>query len=353
MNSDQLLVRLLIDGYVVIPDVLDADEIVEAREAFERKVKEHKAHGLSWVQLRSEESMVYGTCHPKLMAVIDAFESYYDQEAILCCHNGARDAGVRESYDEAEEARMTGFSADDLRNRAGWHDDGTVLKGVRDVFSTTSVTALLYLDPTYAHNGAFITAVGSHHLHFSFGTRGDKPYYPDRALLLDNCELRPVPVEAGSAILFRAQSWHGVLPTHLKHRRLLVQCFCAKSMFYEMHGHNVFANEAANLPEEKHRYLYGEEDGWAKQKTGALQDILYMQAENSSLGSGILGISMWVNGKKQELSGNPKEWPYHSPLAAINDGWRVIQFPNLALLMNEENPQGLGCEFILERRRGE
>jgi ectoine hydroxylase-related dioxygenase (phytanoyl-CoA dioxygenase family) len=353
MNIDQLLVQLLIDGYVVIPNVLDSDEIEEARAAFERKAKEHEAHGLTWAQLRSEESMVHATCHPKIMAVIDACVDYYVQEAALCCHNGARDAGVRDAYDEAEEAKMTGFSPDDLRNRGGWHADGTVLKDVRDVFSTTSLTALLYLDPTYAHNGAFITAVGSHHLHFSFGTRGDKPYFPDSNFILDNCELRPIPVEAGSAIIFRAQSWHGVLPTHLRHRRLMVQCFCPKSMFYEMHGHNVFANEAAHLPEEKHRYLYGEEDGWAKQKSGARQDILYLQAENSSLTSGLLGISMVVGGKKKELPRDSKEWPYHSALDAINDGWRVIQFPDLSLLMNEQNPQGLGCEFILERWRSE
>ena len=353
MNIDQLLVRLLIDGYVVVQNVLEPDEIEEARAAFERKAKEHEIHGPSWAQLRSEESMIHATCHPKIMAVIDAYEDYYAQEAVLCCHNGARDAGARDAYDEASETQLTGFNYDDLRNKGGWHADGTVLKDVRDVFSTTSVTALLYLDNTYANNGAFITAVGSHHLHFSFGTRGEKPYFPDADFILDNCELRPIPVQAGSAIIFRAQSWHGVLPTQLKHRRLMVQCFCAKALFYEMLGHNIFATEAEPFPEEKHRYLTGEEDGWAKQKAGARQDILYLQANNSSLSSGLLGISMIVDGKKQEICSDQKEWPYRSALDAISDGWRVIQFPDLLLLMDERNPQGLGCEFILERWREE
>jgi hypothetical protein len=29
--------------------------------------------------------------------------------------------------------------------------------------------------------------------------------------------------------------------------------------------------------------------------------------------------------------------------------WRVIQFPNLTLMMDERRTYGLGCEFILER----
>ncbi|MDP6116649.1 MAG: phytanoyl-CoA dioxygenase family protein [Planctomycetota bacterium] len=351
MNVDQLLVRLLIDGYVVVPNVLNADEVKEAQAAFECKAGEHETHNLSWAQLRSEEAMVHATCHPKIMAVVDAFVSYFDQEAVLCCHNGARDAGGRDAHDEVEAARMPGFGSEDRRKRAGWHNDGRVLKDVRDAFSATSLTALLYFDQTFANNGAFVVARGSHHLHFSFGTKGEQPYYPDNDFLLDNCELRPVPVEAGSAIIFRAQSWHGVLPTHLKHRRLMVQCFCAKDLFYEMHGHNVFANEADFLPAEKHRYLYGEEDGWENQKAGARQDILYIQAASSSLSSGALGISMVVDGKRQEISANPEEWPYRSALDAINDGWRVVQFPDLSLLMDELNPKGLGCEFILERWR--
>jgi hypothetical protein len=102
MNVDQLLARLLIDGYVVVPDVLNADEVKEAQAAFECKAREHETHNLSWAQLRSEEVMVHATCHPKIMAVVDAFVSYFDQEAVLCCHNGARDAGGRDAHDEVE-----------------------------------------------------------------------------------------------------------------------------------------------------------------------------------------------------------------------------------------------------------
>ena len=46
---------------------------------------------------------------------------------------------------------------------------------------------------------------------------------------------------------------------------------------------------------------------------------------------------------------NPNDWPYQSPLDAIRDGWRVIRFPDMALMMDESRTYGLGFEFILER----
>ena len=46
---------------------------------------------------------------------------------------------------------------------------------------------------------------------------------------------------------------------------------------------------------------------------------------------------------------DPNDWPYKTPLEANRDGWRVIQFPNMALIMDESKAYGLGCEFILER----
>jgi hypothetical protein len=31
------------------------------------------------------------------------------------------------------------------------------------------------------------------------------------------------------------------------------------------------------------------------------------------------------------------------------DGWRVVKFPELALLLQEDKTFGFGCEFILEK----
>ena len=83
---------------------------------------------------------------------------------------------------------------------------------------------------------------------------------------------------------------------------------------------------------------------------GAKQDLLYLHTRSSSVTDPVIGISLIRDGKVRELPADPDRWPYQSVLEAINDGWRVISFPDLALLMDEPSPAGLGCQFILERR---
>lgn len=65
------------------------------------------------------------------------------------------------------------------------------------------------------------------------------------------------------------------------------------------------------------------------------QDLLYLQAGSTSLGSGVIGMALVRNGQILALPDDPSDWPYKTPLEAIRDGWRVIQFPNLALMMDE------------------
>ena len=80
-----------------------------------------------------------------------------------------------------------------------------------------------------------------------------------------------------------------------------------------------------------------------------MQDLLYLQTNSTALDAGVLGIRLVVDGPIVNLPEDPAEWPYQSVLEAIRDGWHVVQFPNLALLMDESKTYGLGCEFILER----
>jgi hypothetical protein len=79
------------------------------------------------------------------------------------------------------------------------------------------------------------------------------------------------------------------------------------------------------------------------------QDLLYLQTSGTSVGAGVLGMALVQNGEIQPVPDDPGEWPYQTVLEAIRDGWRVIQFPNVALLLDESRTYGLGCEFILER----
>ena len=81
------------------------------------------------------------------------------------------------------------------------------------------------------------------------------------------------------------------------------------------------------------------------------QDLLYLQAANTSPAAQVLGMLLVENGEINEGPRDPAEWPYKTVLDAIRDGWRIVQFPNLALLTDESRTYGLGCEFILEKLR--
>ncbi len=79
-------------------------------------------------------------------------------------------------------------------------------------------------------------------------------------------------------------------------------------------------------------------------------DLLYLQAAKSSEASDVVGMRLIRNGEVVYPLPAPEDWPYKTVLDAINDGWRVVKFPELALLMDEGRTYGLSCEFILERR---
>ena len=87
----------------------------------------------------------------------------------------------------------------------------------------------------------------------------------------------------------------------------------------------------------------------ARSGNGKSQDILYLQAVSTSLASQVQGMLLMENGEIADEIADPEDWPYQTVLEAVRDGWRVVQFPNLALLLDETRTYGLGCEFILER----
>ncbi len=79
------------------------------------------------------------------------------------------------------------------------------------------------------------------------------------------------------------------------------------------------------------------------------QDLLYLQCASTSITSAVLGGQLVTDGQVQPEPDTIADFPYQSVLEAIRDGWRVLQFPNPALLLDEKRTYGLGCEFILER----
>jgi hypothetical protein len=79
------------------------------------------------------------------------------------------------------------------------------------------------------------------------------------------------------------------------------------------------------------------------------QRLLYLQTSTTSTSAEVIGMSMVENGQVHEGPDDVDEWPYNSVIEAMSDGWRVIKFPELALLLQEDKTIGLGCEFILEK----
>lgn len=80
------------------------------------------------------------------------------------------------------------------------------------------------------------------------------------------------------------------------------------------------------------------------------QDLLYLQAANTSPHSQVVGMMLIREGVRSEGGLDAEKWPYQTVLDAVREGWRIISFPNMALLaMDHDDSHGLGFEFILEK----
>ena len=90
-------------------------------------------------------------------------------------------------------------------------------------------------------------------------------------------------------------------------------------------------------------------DGTSDDDSPKQQRLLYLNTGNTGVDSQVLGMSLVENGEILEGPDDVDEWPYNSVLEAMDDGWRVIKFPEMALMLQEDKTFGLGCEFILEK----
>ena len=83
-----------------------------------------------------------------------------------------------------------------------------------------------------------------------------------------------------------------------------------------------------------------------------MQDILYLHAAANSPASEVLAMRIVESGEISDGPEDPGDWPYQTVLEAIRDEWRVVKFPELALMMDESRTYSLGFEFIRERNGG-
>ena len=84
------------------------------------------------------------------------------------------------------------------------------------------------------------------------------------------------------------------------------------------------------------------------------QKLLILYASNSSPDSPIGAWSLFDGtGREKHMAGDAEEPPYPSVLAAMRDGWRVIQLPQLGAPATgaEHATAFLQYEFVLEKLR--
>jgi len=257
MDTDKLVARLHMDGAVIVPDVLNPAELAEASDAFERLASARGKRWFNWEDIALEAEFAKLICAPRLMAVIDRFYEWQGEITTW-----ANCSGVRDVYDPARPPAP--FTVGDLRHGPlGWHDDVQGMKNPAAAIIPGTLATLLYFDDTFADNGAYCSATGSHHL----GRRNaeGRALVAPRELVMDTCELVPMPLKAGSAIIHRAHEWHGVIPVKTR-RRLFLQTFVGRATYDLQAGHTQLSDaERALIPADRHRYLtaYGKATGTA------------------------------------------------------------------------------------------
>lgn len=95
----------------------------------------------------------------------------------------------------------------------------------------------------------------------------------------------------------------------------------------------------------------GRSDSRPAGRPAGRQELLYLQAEQTSVTSRVIGMSQFTGGRFSDGPDDAADWPYQTVADAMADGWRIVKFPEMAILLDDRRTYGLGCEFILERWR--
>jgi hypothetical protein len=81
------------------------------------------------------------------------------------------------------------------------------------------------------------------------------------------------------------------------------------------------------------------------------QRLLYLYAQTPDILSPVLALTNYepVPGFSVELTPEVQEWPYQSVHEAVCDGWRVVNFPNQQAIIEDDEIDLIGYQFILEK----
>ena len=86
------------------------------------------------------------------------------------------------------------------------------------------------------------------------------------------------------------------------------------------------------------------------QRAASTPQLLYLQATTTTVTSRVCGMSRFDADGQHDSVDETGAWVYETVLDALRDGWRIVKFPEMALMVaGEEEAYGLGCEFILEK----
>lgn len=80
------------------------------------------------------------------------------------------------------------------------------------------------------------------------------------------------------------------------------------------------------------------------------QQVLYLITKYSSLNAEIVGMSLLEDGVYSDSHDDFEKWPYKRVVDAINDGWRVVQFPRVSPV-TAARQEYVPNEFILEKMK--
>ena len=84
--------------------------------------------------------------------------------------------------------------------------------------------------------------------------------------------------------------------------------------------------------------------------TAPRQMVLYLYSKSTSMRSAIASWALYDPTVPYEPTLPSQDTPYASVIEAVNDGWRIVQFPRAELYQfSDVDNAYLGYEFILEK----
>ena len=88
--------------------------------------------------------------------------------------------------------------------------------------------------------------------------------------------------------------------------------------------------------------------------TAPRQMVLYLYSKSTNMRSAIASWALYDPTVSYEPTLPSQDTPYDSVIEAVNDGWRIVQFPRAELYQfSDIDNTYLGYEFILEKSTSE